>query len=185
MNELFANTQDALVFAFGYSAGQYPQSPMAQMAKTGNVGSGKGLVSTAGAAQAGMIQSALSVMNSIKVQCLVARYAQQYTDCQCCGGRKPEKLWQEAIAALSDWSMQFLAGSISHAVVREAIILNFFSRGVSINEAAERAHVPVKTAYNHRAKIHAALKELDAQAQCEIADLLERHGIVEKTAEIA
>lgn len=158
---------------------------MSQIAGPGAVGAGKGLVSTAGATQAGLIQAALKQMDPIKAHCLIARYSPKATTCECCGGNKPIKEWQEAIKVLSEWAMQHLAGSISHKVVREAIILNFYNKGVSIGDAAREAHVPEKTAYNHRARIHAALKEIDAQAQCEIADFLESRGVVTNAAEIS
>jgi len=76
---------------------------------------------------------------------------------------------------------------LSHSVVREAIVMNFYSRGVSMDEAAKRANVPVKTVYNQRAKIHEALKVMDNQAQMEIADILQASGIVlgDETAEEA
>jgi len=177
MSELFKNTHDALTFAFHYSSQQYALSPMSKMIKTGITGSGKGLVALDGAGQAGLILAALGSMAQLKVHCIVARYSPKYSECPCCGGEKPVQEWRESIVALREWATSTFSG-LSHSLVREAIILNFYSRGVSMEQVAKRCNVPVKTVYNQRAKIHEALKVLDAAAQAEIADLLEVNGIV-------
>ena len=186
MTELFKSTHEALVFALNYSSQQYALSPVAKMMKTGVTGTGKGLVSTDGAAQAGLILAAFSKMDKLKAHCIIARHAPKFTECACCGGPKPTQQWRESITALRDWSMSTFSG-LSHSVVREAIVMNFYSRGVSMDEAAKRANVPVKTVYNQRAKIHEALKVMDNQAQMEIADILQASGIVlgDETAEEA
>jgi hypothetical protein len=174
MASTFENTQAAIVFALNYSAAQYPQSPISQ---GGIVGSGKGLVAMAGAGEAGLILSAMSQMDKLKQACIAARYAPKSEKCKCCGGDAPTAIWKEAINTLQEWSMSTFSG-ISKPAVREAIILNFYERGVSIADAAKQANMPVKTAYNQRAKIHAALAKLDPEAQQEVADILESKGFL-------
>jgi hypothetical protein len=178
MDEVFKSSHEALVFAFNFSSQQYALSPMSKMMKTGIIGSGKGLVSTDGAAQAGMVLAGLKRMDPLKIHCLVARYSPQYTDCPCCGGMKPIQEWRESVTALRDWAVVALSGILSHSVVREAIILNYYSRGVSMDQVAKKANIPVKTVYNHRAKVFAELKVLDTAAQREIDDILESSGII-------
>ena len=147
MIELFKNSHDALTFAFNFSTQQYALSPMAKMMKTGALGSGRGLVSLDGAGQAGLIMGALAKIDPLKVHCIVARYSPKYSDCPCCGGLKPVQQWRESIRALRDWSISSFSG-LSHATVREAIVMNFYSRGVSMDDAAKRANMPIKTVYN-------------------------------------
>lgn len=179
MTDLFRNTHDALTFAFNYQIQQYALSPMSKLMRGAALGGGKGLVSIDGAAQSGMIHSALEQLTPLERHCLVARWSPKYEDCPCCGSLKPLQDWKESITALRDWSMCALTG-MSHATVREAIILNFFSRGVSVAAAAKLANVPERTATRHRSLIHAQLKLLDAAAQVKISDLLADRRIVDR-----
>lgn len=177
---LFNNSQDALTFALKFSSNQYPQSPMSKM-QGGTMGNGKGLVANDGAGQAGMILSALSVMEPMRANCIKARYAPKYEPCTCCGGKKPLNEWKKAIEELAAWSMSNFSG-ISHRYVREAIVLNYFDKGVSVSEAAREVKVSTRTAYNQRAKIHAALGMLDDAAQRDIEDILESRHLFTKTS---
>jgi len=173
MMELFKNANDALIFAFRYSSQQYALSPMAKMMKTGPVGGGKGLVSLDGAGQAGLIRGEIDRMPSLRRSCIVARYSVRYEDCPCCGGEKMLQEYAEAVANLSDWATQWIAG-MSVRGMRHAIIRAYFERGVSIQDVAKRLNVPKSTAYDQKSVIWAKLKELDAEAQREADDRLEK-----------
>lgn len=166
---LFANPHDALMFAFNYSSQQYALSPMAKLMKTG-IGSGKGLVALDGAAQAGIIRARVSHMPALQAACIVARYAPRFEECPCCHGRdKMTDEYREAVATLTDWAIGHCAG-ITLRNMRGAIIRSFFERGVSISEAAKELNVAKATAYDQKARIHKALKELDGVAQRQIEE---------------
>jgi hypothetical protein len=171
MNELFRNEHEALVYAFNFQMQQYALSPMSKLAGLRAQGQGKGLVSTDGAAQAGMIRAKVDRLSPLHRHCIVARYSPQYSDCPCCGGHKPIQEWKEAIVALRDWSMSTFSG-MSHASIREAIILHFYNKNVSLKDAADRVHAPIRNVYNLRSKIHEQLKLIDGAARAEIADAL-------------
>lgn len=168
MQELFKNTHDALIFAFNYSAQQYALSPMSKLMKGNGSGTGKGLVSIDGAAQAGIIRSRIAQLPALQAACIVARYAPRFEECPCCQGRdKMTDEYREAVATLADWAIGNCAG-ITLRNMRAAIIRSFFERGVSISAAANQLNVAKATAYDQKARIHKALKELDGAAQCEI-----------------
>ena len=129
MNELFANTQDALVFAFKYSAQQYPASAMSTLMASGQAGTGKGLVSVAGAGQAGMLQSEIQALNPLHRACIIGRYAVRSEECPCCGGEKLRQEYSAAVDELADWAVQWLTG-ISIRAMRQGIVRAYYERGV-------------------------------------------------------
>jgi hypothetical protein len=164
MEELFKNTHDALMYAFNYSSQQYALSPMAKMMKTG-IGSGKGLVALDGAAQSGIILARLDKLPVLQRACIVARYAPRFEECPCCANKdKITDQYREAIATLTEWAMSLHTG-MTLRNMRAAIIRSFFERGVSITAAAKELNVAKATAYDQKARIHRALKELDLKAQ--------------------
>jgi hypothetical protein len=170
-DQLFRNTHEALTFAFNYSSQQYALSPMAKLMKTG-IGSGKGLVGNDGAAQAGIIASRVGQLPPMQRACITARYAPKFEDCPCC--QRSEKMtdaYREAIAELTEWSISQCTG-ITLRNMRAAIIRSFFERGVSISAAAAELGVAKATAYDQRARIHKALKELDLCSQRAVDDRL-------------
>lgn len=172
MEELFKNTHEALMFAFNYSQQQYALSPMAKMMKTG-IGSGKGLVALDGAAQSGIIMSRLGQMSIEHQACIAARYAPRFEECPCCANKdKMTDGYREAISTLGEWAVGQCTG-ISLRNMRGAIVRSFFERGVSIAAAAKELNVAKATAYDQKARIFKALKELDGQAQRDIAHRLE------------
>jgi hypothetical protein len=173
MTELFKNTTEALIFAFRFSSQQYALSPTAKMMKTGIVGSGKGLVSLDGAGQAGMIRGEVDRLTSLQRSCIVARYSLKFEECSCCGGDKMLGEYDEAVANLSEWALQWITG-MSHRGMRRAIIRAYFEKAVSIKEVAERINVPKSTAYDQKSRVWAKLKELDSKAQSDISDRLEK-----------
>lgn len=171
MSELFNNVHDALTFAFNYSSQQYALSPMSKLMKTG-IGSGKGLMSTDGAAQAGIIKAHLGRLPALHQACIIARYAPRFEDCPCCASRdKMTDEYREAIATLTEWAISQISG-ITIRNMRAAIIRSFFERGVSIADAAKQLNVPKATAYDQKARIHKELKTMDAKAQAGVDEQL-------------
>jgi hypothetical protein len=177
MTEIFKSTHDALTFAFNYSAQQYALSPMSKMIKTGIVGSGRGLVSVDGAAQAGFILAEVDRLgqeNPIYKACIVARFSPKFKECPCCHHPEmPLQTYKEAIAVLRDAGELSVAG-ISLRQMREAIIRGFYERGVSLKQEAQRLNVPKSTAYDQKSVIVQKLKALDAKAQSAIAERLDK-----------
>lgn len=171
MQELFKNTHDALVFAFNYSSQQYALSPMSKLMKTG-IGSGKGLVALDGAAQAGIIRARVGKLPAQQAACIIARYAPRFEECQCCQSRdKMTDEYREAVVILVEWAIGQCTG-MTLRNMRGAIVRSFFERGVSVAEAAKELNVPKATAYDQKARIHKALKELDGVAQRHIEEAL-------------
>jgi hypothetical protein len=163
VKELFKDYHEALTFAFLYSTQQYAISPMAKMMKTGLVGTGKGLVSLDGAAQAGMIKAAIDKLQPLEKSFLVAKYSPKFDVCPCCGGQKPLQQYSEAIAALRDWATNSFSG-LSVKKMREGIVRAYFERDISIGKLADELKVPRRTAYDQRKKIHDALRTLETHA---------------------
>lgn len=165
MQELFKNTHDALMFAFNYSSQQYALSPMSKLMKGGVSGGGKGLVSLDGAGQSGIILTRLAQMTPLEQACITARYAPRYEECPCCLNKdKMTEQYREAIAELAEWALSVCTG-LTIRNMRGAIIRSFFERGVSITAAARELNVAKATAYDQKARIHKALKDLDGRAQ--------------------
>lgn len=165
MKQLFRDYNEALTFAFLYSTQQYAQSPMSKMMKSnGSVGTGKGLVSLDGAAQAGSIKAALNRMDPLELCCIVARYSPKFNECACCGGPRPVDEYREAIATLREWALTTFSG-LSVQKMRETIVRAYFEKEVSVGKVADELKIPRRTAYDQRKKIHEALKTLDTRAQ--------------------
>lgn len=165
MQELFKNTHDALMFAFNYSSQQYALSPMSKLVNGGGTGGGKGLVSLDGAGQSGIILTRLAQMTPLEQACITARYAPRYEECPCCLSKdKITEQYREAISELAEWALSVCTG-LTIRNMRGAIIRAFFERGVSITAAAKKLNVARATAYDQKARIHKALKELDGRAQ--------------------
>jgi hypothetical protein len=173
LTELFKNSSEALVFAFRYSSQQYALSPMAKMMKTGIGSSGKGLVSLDGAGQAGFIRGEVDRLPSLHRSCIIARYSLKYEECRCCGSDKALAEYLEAVANLSEWSLQWITG-MSVRSMRQAIIRAYYERGVSIRDVAERLNVAKSTAYDQKSRIWARLKDMDSDAQRDISDRLDK-----------
>lgn len=171
MQELFKNTHDALVFAYNYSSQQYSLSPMAKLMNGSGTGTGKGLVSLDGAAQSGFILNRLAKLTALEQACITARYAPRYEECPCCQSTdKMTEQYRAAIAELAEWALSACTG-LTIRNMRGTIIRSFFERGVSITSAAKELNVAKATAYDQKARIHKALKELDYRAQ-RSADML-------------
>jgi len=172
INDLFRNEHEALTFAFNFQSQQYPLSPMSKLGSLEALGRGKGLVSVDGAAQAGIIRKRLDRLSDDRRHCLVARFSAKYDECPCCKGTRPLPEWREAIVFLREWSA-FQVSGLSFANVREAIIMNYFDKKVSVTDAADRVHMNLRTARHHQKKIQDKLKVLELEALGEIRAALE------------
>jgi hypothetical protein len=171
INDLFRNEHEALTFAFNFQSQQYPLSPMSKLGGVKALGTGKGLVSVDGAAQAGLLRKKLSTLDPLFRNCLTARFSPKYDQCPCCHGDRAMPEWVEAIAGLRYWSQTAVSG-VSNGHVREAIIKNYFDKKTSITDAADRAKVPVRNVHNQRNKIHERLKQVEAQALAAYRDAI-------------
>ncbi|WP_171939043.1 DNA-binding protein [Herbaspirillum rubrisubalbicans] len=172
INDLFRNEHEALKFAFNFQSQQYPLSPMSKLGSLEALGQGKGLVSTDGAAQAGMIRKKLDRLGEAHKHCLVARFSPKYDVCPCCQGDRALPEWRESIVYLREWSA-FQVSGISFGHVREAIIMNFFDKRVSVIDAADRVHMNQRTARRHTKNIQDKLKVLELEALGAIRAALE------------
>lgn len=171
INDLFRNEHEALKFAFNFQNQQYPLSPMSKLGSLEALGRGKGLISTDGAAQAGFIRKRLDRLSDAHRHCLVARFSAKYDACPCCLGDRPLPEWRESIIYLREWSA-FEVSGLSFGNVREAIIMNYFDKRVSVSDAADRVHMKLRTARHHQKKIHDRLKVLELQALAVIREAL-------------
>lgn len=170
--QLFKNSHEALTFAFNFSSQQYALSPMSKLVDTGIVGSGKGLVSQDGAAQAGMIRAQVAKLSCEQRACIIARYSPRFVECQCCGSRdKVLQEYQEAISTLGQWAVSTFTG-MSVRIAREYVVRSYFERDLTIKAIAHQSRVAKTTLYDYRSKIVEKLKVIDHQAQCAIEGLL-------------
>lgn len=98
----FLSAHEALTFAFRFSAGQYPRTPMSRMMQApGRSGSGVGLGGLDGAGQAGMILAALRNLSAEQRALLLVRYGDNPQPCPHCGTLVQSREWREAVEALS------------------------------------------------------------------------------------
>jgi len=170
MTALFNNTHEALIFAFNYSTQQYALSPMSKLALKG-AGSGKGLVSVDGAAQAGMILAEVDRLKPIHRSCIIARYAMKTVECKCCGSNGMSEQYRTEIGSLREHAAGQVTG-MSVRGMREMIVRAFYERGISITQVATDLNVRKSTAHDQKRLIWAWLKEIDATAQTKIAERL-------------
>jgi hypothetical protein len=172
MTGLFKNPHDALTFAYNYQSQQYALSPMSKLALKG-AGTGKGLVSTDGAGQAGMILAEVARMSSLHRACIVARYANKHIKCHCCGSDALSADYRDAVGNLRELCSNQVIG-MSLRAMRETIIQAFYERRVSIPRKAEELRIARSTANDQKQLIWAWLKKIDADALADIANRLEK-----------
>lgn len=173
MTQLFENATQALVFAYAYQSQQYPESQMSKMMKRRNAPSGKGLVSTDGAGQVGMIKARIERLSREHQACIVARYSLRFESCPCCGGK--EKMLDEYVLALSvlrDWLLTQITG-VSTYQSRQLIVRAFYEKDLKFGREVDKIGWVRRTATDHKARVWPALKLLDATAQGEIMTILQ------------
>ncbi|WP_211475058.1 hypothetical protein [Collimonas humicola] len=172
--QLFKNSHEALTFAFNYSSQHYALSPMSKLMTVDAIGSGKGLVSQDGAAQAGLIHAQVGKLSPEQRACIVARYSPRFAECQCCGSRdKVLQEYQEAISTLGQWAVSTFTG-MSVRTAREYVVRSYFEKGLTIRAIAEQSKVGKTTLYDYKSKITEKLKIIDHQAQISISDFLQQ-----------
>jgi hypothetical protein len=98
---LFTSAHDALTFAFRFSHQASPKTPMSTLLSGLGIGSGKGLVGIDGAAQSGLILSAVGHLPVDQKQVLTVRYGDVPIECSCCGAEGRSKEWMAAVDDLS------------------------------------------------------------------------------------
>ncbi len=172
---MFQSTHAALVFAFNFSMQQYDQPAMAKLMGKG-IGSGKGLVGTSGAAQAGMVLAAVERLDPIHRAAIYARFAPKFEECPCCGGDKPTENWQHAVERLAAWAVP---SGISHMRSRRMLIAKFFGvRGVEIKTMSNDVGLNRNSLAERYREIGARLKKAEDQAQVKLDDEFKQRGLV-------
>lgn len=159
-NSLFGNAHAALVFAFNFSSQCYDRPMMNRMAQP-SVGTGKGLVGLDGAAQSGFILAELKGLGPLAESILIARMAPRWMPCDCrsscCSGRKPNKVWVNAVAWLADHiRTTALSGCTAHGLMRREYVVRYFTKKedrVSIEHLAEKYSIDRHTVSAHAAKV--------------------------------
>jgi hypothetical protein len=170
--QLFKNSHEALTFAFNYSSQQYALSPMSKLMTAGAIGSGKGLVSQDGAAQAGLIRAQVDKLSAEQRACIIGRYSPRFAECQCCGSRdKVLQEYQEAISTLGQWAVSAFTG-MSVRTARECVVRSYFEKTLTIKSIAEKSKIGKSTLYDYRSKIINGLKEIDHAAQVKLGEFL-------------
>ncbi|MGS1116008.1 DNA-binding protein [Castellaniella sp. UC4442_H9] len=155
---LFETAHNALLFAFNFSDQQYERPLMNRLADDPDGHVSMGLSGTDGAAQAGMIMSRIMLMPALSQYIIFAQYAPHALRCECkrpcCSGHRPNAQWDAAIAEVSRSSIAgAMTGTLSHRVLRDAIIRKMFGAKVDIVEAAERCGLEERQAYRHQTAI--------------------------------
>lgn len=183
--EMFITPHDALLFAFRFSDQQYAISKLGKMLK-GAIGSGKGLVSTDGAGQAGMILQEVARLPEVEQACIVCRYSLRFATCDCrrpcCSGSEVLKEYAQAIECLDNNVALPAITGLSNRMLRHHIIRHYFEYSEdkkdkaaqieSVAQAAARLRIPKSTAYDLKAKIDTALRDHDKNALTRIDQYL-------------
>lgn len=136
----------------------------------GTIGSGKGLVGTDGAAQAGMIRGRIDeALSGRHVAILMARFAPAWRPCgcrsPCCSGHRINPEWEAAIQYLTDDVASLFAGSLSHRQMRRFLIERYFGndkdasgKKITLEDVARKCGVHRDTATTHNAKVTQLLR---------------------------
>jgi hypothetical protein len=172
--EIFDTTRSAVVFAFNFSTEQYGQMPLARLQRS-SIGSGKGLVGTDGAGQAGMVLAQVWRLNLTERAAIVARFSPRSESCPCCGGQKPTALWQEAVEQLASVALPV---GVSHYRCRIELVAKHFGLSVRFEDLATRHGLSRNTISEHYRSMTRRLADIEAQAQASIDDALRVSGMV-------
>jgi hypothetical protein len=157
---LFKTANGALVFAFNFSSQAYDRPTMNRMAAP-SLGNGKGLVGLDGAAQAGFVLAEVKAMGKFAEAILIARLAPRSTNCECrascCSGRKPNRVWTDAIAFLADHvRTTALAGCVANGMMRREYVVRYFAKRderTSLEELADKHDIARQTVSAHASKV--------------------------------
>jgi hypothetical protein len=173
---IFDSAHNALVFAFQYPSEQFAESFIAKLT-SGHLGSGKGLVGVDGAAQAGLIQSAVRrALDDDQVAAVTARYTKKTEPCRCCGGDKMSKEFDEAVNRLA---ASLVPAGVSHMRVRRQLIAKHFGvRGIEFKALSEQYHCNRKTLSETYQEIRKRLDVIEQIAESEITWELKRARLI-------
>lgn len=188
---LFDSAHAALVFAFNFSGQHYDRPPLARLAdkvsRGADVSTGKGLSGLDGAAQAGMIRAEIATLGSLAESVLTARFAPSYHPCSCrsacCGGRKTNPEWINAVAWLANhMRTTALFGTAADYRIRRTCVLRHFQakdRRQSLEQMADHCGIARNTAGAYMSKVAKFLKVIESSAYGAISDRLQEIAVVE------
>lgn len=156
---LFESAAQALNFAYNFSEGSLDRPLMSRMADKYKR-TGKGLVGTDGAAQAGMILRKLKDVDRLHRAIYMCRFGRREAQCPCCGHPVPADEWQASVREVSD-AIQLsgaLSGHLIHRVVRDELVARYFGKKVHLQQLAAKASISPNTVTAHNSKIIIALR---------------------------
>ncbi|QMT41272.1 DNA-binding protein [Neisseria shayeganii] len=171
MNEqaLFGSVEEALTFAFHYSAEQSPRTPMTALAQGGAIGSGKGLYGVDGAAQAAMILNKLDALPKEQRWALTVRFGDVEHECPCCGHPAKSHEWKDAVDGLS-WCVELegIPKQMRHAMIAKVLC----RQKVDLAGMSERYGLARSTTYRQQNELKHRLNTHERQGLDAIRDML-------------
>ena len=184
---LFDSAHAALVFAFNF-AGQHYDRPMLTRMAFPSIGQSKGLAGLDGAAQAGMIRAEINALGNLAENVLTARFAPHYHPCACrsacCGGKKTNPEWINAIAWLSNHmrSTALFGTSADYRIRRTCVLRHFQAKEnrQSLDQMANACSINRQTAGAYMSKVSKFIKVIEASAYGAISDKLQEIDVVGK-----
>lgn len=173
---VFRNLTEALLFAFRYSSGKFPESMLSKLYASPGLGTGKELVGLDGAAQAGMILATVERLDATQRAAIIARFAPRFEECRCCGGDKPRREWDEAINRLAAWA---IPSGVSHMRVRRMLVGKHFGvRGVEYTAIADQYGLSRKKVAETFREVTKRLSSAEMLAQDALEDEFKKKGLV-------
>lgn len=174
---LFANTHQALVYAFNYQNQQSPASPMGR-AMTGPTGSGKGLSGVDGAAQAGFILAAVERLPRESRNVITARFGNVLHECKCCGQPTAGDNWRAAINTLSLCDdLRDLPRPVRLAAVQKALNL----RKCEVSEVADSYEISDRTLRHKIKQVREKLFKLERKTLIQLDGFFSATGLIPST----
>lgn len=168
-NPLFLSVEGALIFAFNYSMTQSPRTPLASAIGHGSGGSNAGLFGIDGAAQAGLILSAVSRLVPNQRSFIVVKYGRHMVECHNCGQSSPGAEWREAAMELTN--IQELKGIPVQAklMIVERTICNL---RIDVKLSMKKFGVPERTFFRKIANAREAFERMESQAINDLSGMI-------------
>lgn len=175
---IFSSVYEALVFAYNFRWGQYPDTPMAKLLKRagGQLGGGKGLSGLDGAAQAGMVQCEISRLSDDQRAAIELRFGSRPHECPVCTGPLRSSDWHMAAERLANAVSTVVEGDLR---VRRALVRRHFGERAALSDLAEAIGMPKSTLGDQAAKVTAELRALEARAMRAAERALTECGMVD------
>ncbi len=181
---IFKSAQEAVLFACHFSSQQYAMSPMAKILQRGGSGSGRGLIGLDGAAQAGMVMAEVDKLQKPHAWAVKARSAPHREQCSCtsacCGGWKPNPVFNEALSWLADHLVEVLEVLPPLRAFRVGVLARYFGAKLSVADLADDHGIPKRTAERHAKAIVDAMKAIEKAAWADLYVRLEDVGMLIK-----